>query len=745
AFSNLASSLDYYFYVKDANGCIGVAVAFAYFSRFCLYQFNMSIGDYVCGNNGSISVTETGLSTGVYTGPYLYSLDGINYQATGDFNNLSAGRYNLYTKDNSGNINIYGFNLAENCLIIIQYIAVSAACKQNDGSLAVTAANGTAPYTYTIDGINYQSSNTFNALAPGNYYITAKDANGITSSLQAAVYDRCPVVEAVSSAETCVKNDGSITAAGFKGSQPYQYSMDGVNFKTNNNFAGLVAGTYTITIRDALGFTGTVQIAVKNDCLNIYASSQPSTCGNINGSINLTVTNGTAPYQYSMDGVNFQASSTFNSLASGPYTITVKDADGLTSSIIVTVTNTVGPKINAIANSTSCLNNDGSITALNIGGTTPFQYSIDGSNFQNSGVFPGLDTGMKTLIVMDANGCNDTLKIIVPLISNLTVTAGVSISICQGTGATLNASTNGSSFTWSPSSSINNTASLKPVASPPITTKYYLTASKGICSKTDSLTIFVSPAPVANAGLDTSTCYGKNIQLQGSGGIDYLWSPVAYLDNPDISNPTVTNPVKTITFYLTVTDMNNCKSIQPASVTVKIEPPAKVFAGNDTSVIINQPLQLNAMDVNNSGFDSYVWSPASGLNDPTVQDPIALITNDIIYTVTASTPDGCEGTSSIAVKVFTISDIFVPNAFTPNGDGHNDILKAILIGIKEFKYFAIYDRWGQRVFYTKNQGLGWDGMISGQLQNTSTYVWMAGGIDFKGTVIERKGFVILIR
>jgi gliding motility-associated-like protein len=738
-FSNLWSGV-YYFFVKDANGCIGINLVNVFYAG-CDGTADIA-GGYACGNSGYLTARDLNEFN---NGPFLYSLDGINYQNTGNYYNLSVGMYNLYMKDKNNRIQIFGFNIAEDCQVRIQYIAVSAACQQNDGSMTVTATNGTPPYSYTIDGINYQSSNVFTGLAPGNYYITAMDATRVKSSLQAVVYDRCPVVEAVSSAETCAGKDGAITAAGFKGTGPYQFAIDGINFQTGNSFSGLAAGAYTITIKDALGFTGTVQVSVNNSCLAASTVTTPSTCGNSNGSVIVSVTNGVAPYQYSVDGVNFQAGSTFNNLAAGGYMVTVKDANGTTTTTNAGVTNIAGPQITATASAASCSNNDGGLDASNIGGTSPFRYSVDGVNFQSSSIFSGLDTGTKIVTVQDANGCTASLQVIVPVLSDLSLDAGNNITICEGTSSSLSASTNGDTFSWAPSYNLVNTATLKPTASPDTTTKYYLTAKKGICSKTDSATVVVNPAPVANAGLDASTCYGKSVPLQGSGGVNYLWSPDTDLDNPDIADPTVIKPVNTITYSLIVTDGNHCTALQPATVTVTVTPPAKVFAGNDTAVIINQPLQLNAVDINNSGFDTYRWSPPSGLSSPFIRDPVAVIVNDITYYVTASTAAGCEGIDSISITVFAVSDILVPNAFTPNGDGHNDIFKATPIGIREFKYLAVYDRWGRRVFYTSNPSNGWDGTVSGNRQSAGTYVWMAGGIDYKGNTVARKGTVLLIR
>jgi gliding motility-associated-like protein len=738
-FSGLPSG-SYYFYVRDAAGCIGSILVFM--DSFGCDANEGIIGGYECENDGGLNAKDVSFDG---NGPFQYSLDGGSYQPTGNYTGLGPGLHILLIKDNFGIVKTYGVTYAQNCQLAIQYVAVSAACQQDNGSLTVTAGNGTPPYTYTIDGINYQPGNVFNNLAPGNYYVTAKDLTGVTSSVPATVYDRCPVVEAVASPATCAGNDGVITAAGFKGTAPYQYSIDGVNFQAANSFGGRAPGNYTITIRDALGFTGTVQVTVTNACLNVTASMTSSTCGSANGTITAGATDGTTPYQFSIDGVNFQPGGNFGGLASGPYTVTVKDAVGLSTTTTITVTNIPGPQLGATAASASCLNNDGGIDAAASAGTTPYQYALNGGGWQPGGVFAGLDTGAQVVRVQDANGCAATTTVTVPLVSNLTVDAGNAITLCQGKSSTLNGSTNGSGYTWTPATGLTGISNLQPAVAPDSSIYYYLTATLGICTATDSVMVLVHPAPVANAGADTGVCPGKSIQLQGSGGIAYQWSPDTWLDNTAIADPTVTAPTHSITYSLVVTDVNQCQSLEPSTVTVTLTPPPSVFAGNDTSVLVGQPLPLQAIDIGNSGFDSWQWSPVLGLSNPSIADPVATITGNITYYVTATTADGCVGTDSIAIKAFTTVDILAPNAFTPNGDGHNDVFRAIPLGIKDFHYLAVFNRWGQRVFYSTDPGKGWDGTIGGQSQPAGVYVWMAAGVDYQGEMLQRKGTVILIK
>jgi gliding motility-associated-like protein len=251
--------------------------------------------------------------------------------------------------------------------------------------------------------------------------------------------------------------------------------------------------------------------------------------------------------------------------------------------------------------------------------------------------------------------------------------------------------------------------------------------------------------PIANAGPDVTYCYENTPRLNGSGGVKYEWTPTTFLSNPNIANPfvNVNNP-GTYTYNLSVTNAAGCKSAGTDAVSIKILPKARIFAGNDTLIAINQPLQLNAVDVDNIGFVDYTWSLPSGLNNAGIKNPIAIINTDRLYTVTGTTTKGCKATDNINIRVFTNADIYVPTAFTPNGDGLNDVMRPMLVGIKELKYFTIYNRYGEIVFKTSTSGKGWDGLISGKMQNTGSFVWVAEAIDFKGNVLFRKGMFTLI-
>ncbi len=171
-------------------------------------------------------------------------------------------------------------------------------------------------------------------------------------------------------------------------------------------------------------------------------------------------------------------------------------------------------------------------------------------------------------------------------------------------------------------------------------------------------------------------------------------------------------------------------------------------AGLDLRACINQPLQFNAVSTDIIK-DSYTWSPSTDLDDATVGNPVATFpigTDSATYIVKAIDSIGCFAFDTVHVKIYDLSaGIYVPNAFTPNGDGLNDVFIPIGLGLEKFITFQIYNRWGQLLFSTGDEGKGWDGTFNGQPQSNGTYVWMARGVDYKGATVQRKGYVSLIR
>lgn len=453
------------------------------------------------------------------------------------------------------------------------------------------------------------------------------------------------------------------------------------------------------------------------------------------------------PVEYSINNGPWQTSNIFSNLPVGIYKVKIRDLTGCVDSLDIPITQLYPDFIisGTIEQAASCSGlADGSVTVNLAGGKSPYLYSLDGINFQNSNTF-NLTTGNYTVFVKDENNCTTSKNIFIPLNNSVTLEAGPDLTICEGKSIKINTLSNANSFLWSPAATLDDGLLQSPVAKPVTTTKYYVTATTGICNRYDSITVLVNPAPIPNAGPDASVCFGKNAQLNGSGGVSYFWSPVSSLNNSRIQNPTTINLSGNITYSLHVVDANGCNSLKKDEVVITVTRRAIVDAGRDTVMPVGQPLHLYATDVNGVGFISWDWLPYDGLSNPSVVSPIATPDRSTVYTVTARTALGCVATDKIKIEVYKGPEIYVPNAFTPNGDSRNDVLKAIPVGIRTFNYFRIYDRWGTLIFSTTDPAIGWDGRIKGAAQPTATYVWMAEGIDYTGKVVRRKGSVIIIR
>lgn len=369
-------------------------------------------------------------------------------------------------------------------------------------------------------------------------------------------------------------------------------------------------------------------------------------------------------------------------------------------------------------------------------------YNILFANTSTPIVFPKQTTWYN--VEMDDNGCKNTDSVRVRVVNNVSLTVRTDTTFCKGDGVQLRAVSNGLKFSWSPNLSLSNSNIVNPIANPPVTTIYQLKASIGKCSATDDVEVFVVPYPFVDAGQDVTICYRTSVQLNATiKAADFFWKPQGSLTNARISNPIAT-PSVTTKYILTATDTLGCPKPGYDTVLVTVLPNVNAFAGRDTAIVAGQPLQLNA-----SGGKSFRWSPSFGLNRTNVPDPVARLFGDpdsIRYKVFVTDAMGCVDSATVLVKIFYMNPkIFVPTGFTPNGDGLNDVLKPIAVGIEKIEYFRVYNRWGQLVFSTTTNGQGWDGKIGGKDQTSASFVWLVKAVDYTGKSVFQKGTSTLIR
>ncbi|MEI8074080.1 MAG: gliding motility-associated C-terminal domain-containing protein [Bacteroidota bacterium] len=256
---------------------------------------------------------------------------------------------------------------------------------------------------------------------------------------------------------------------------------------------------------------------------------------------------------------------------------------------------------------------------------------------------------------------------------------------------------------------------------------------------------------------DTTICFGTIAQLTAliQTGTNYQWlNPSSiYNGGSGIVSGTPfliqarTAPSKKTDYIIRIFNAG-CPNYLYDTIHINVSSPLSINAGRDTTVLIDQPLQLKAFP-SDGRQATYLWTPSTGLSSTIIDNPIATLDGSldfIKYTVAIIDSLGCSATDNLLVTLNRNGpEIFMPTGFTPNADGKNDLLKPTVKGITQQFYFSVYNRWGQQVFFTNEIGRGWDGTWNGTMQPSGAYVFVTEGADYLGHKISRKGTAVLIR
>jgi len=361
--------------------------------------------------------------------------------------------------------------------------------------------------------------------------------------------------------------------------------------------------------------------------------------------------------------------------------------------------------------------------------------TLNDANIANPQASP-VSTTSYQVKVTNAEGCSETASIKVNVKPIPVITKSNDSAICKNTSVKLFV-TGGTSYKWFPNSSLDNSSAATAIASPSETTLYHIDiVDINSCIYHDSIKISVRPAAVFSVSPDNSVCAKQSQQLAASGGDSYLWTPALFLDDPNVSNPVAT-PNSSITYSVSIKE-NTCN--ESATLFTKLvvlpSPDLQINKSNDINCTLPSA-RLTAY-----GAEDYTWTPASGLSSATIFNPVATPLISTVYTVTAKGVNGCVNSDTISVKVDLNENRFfgLPNSFTPNGDGLNDCFGVRYWGQVDKLDFSIYNRFGQKVFFTDNASKCWDGTFKGEPQSAGVFVYIikaktvCGNIDKKGTV-----------
>ena len=696
--------------VTDASGCTAVTVVtIPSTAAPSLTASGSSAGCSI--SNGSATANPSGGTPG-YT--YLWSDGQITQTATG----LAGGTYTIIVTDANGCTATTTVNVGTTAAPTASASAfANVLCNGgNNGSAIANPSGGTPGYTYLWS--NGQTPQTATGLTAGNYTVTVTDANGCSVDAVASITEPTSIQVTTSSTNAICNGDSSGTATvnASGGTPGYNYQWS--NGQITATATGMLAGTYIITVTDANNCTSTSSVLVgQPPALTAALTTTNVVCnGGNTGSISVNVGNGTAPYNYIWN--NGQTTQTTTGLAIGNYTVNVTDANGCTATSWVNISQPAALATSISPNSPLCNGgNNGSATANTLNGTTPYSYLWN--NGQTTQTSFGLAAGTYTAVVTDANGCTATATVTIVNPQPLNASAISTNPLCNGgaNGTATVSVVNGTapySYLWS-NGQITQTAT--GLASG--TYSVSLTDANG-CTAFTTVTL-TQPPPInltATSAAD-SVCMNDNVSLfanviGGSPNYTYNWQP-GNLSGASIS----VNPSTTTTFVVTVTDANGCTAAAPGTAVVTVMP--NPTAGFDTLSGGGFSSSFAFNDTSTGGI-SWSWIFSDGTTS-SIQNPTHIFPGAGTYTVTqiVYNQDGCPDTALIVITIG--EDISIPNVFTPDGDGTNDVFYIPNTGVKEF-HIIIFDRWGAKVFETTADEIRWDGRsLSGKLLTDGTYFY----------------------
>jgi large repetitive protein len=739
--------------VSDANGCSITSTATITQPTLLTANISNTINISCNGtSDGSATVTAGG-GTGTYT--YLWNTSPVQMTATAV--GLPAGIYTVAVADANGCTQTTTVTLTEPTAVIANASTASVACNGgSDGQAFATASGGTGTFTYqwSPTGGNSATANNLNA---GNYTVLVTDANGCTQTTTTTVTEPTLLTSAIPTQVnvSCFGgNNGFADATAAGGTGTYTYAWNTVPVQTTSTASNLAAGNYSVLITDANGCTTSSNITITEPSqLN---AAIPSSVNNVcnAGAIGSAVAAGSGgspgySYLWTPSG---GSNATANNLAAGTYSVLITDANGCTATESVVITEPTAVTLAVNAPATICISQSATITATAGGGNAPYSYLWSNGNTTASQSVSPSATTTYTVTATDANGCTVVPQTVTVNVNPpLNISTMAPTSVCVNQTATFSSAVNGGNggpytYAWS-----NGSSSASTTMTITANTTLIVTINDG-CSPAvqDTITVAADPLPVVNfTPADDAGCAPLTVNFADSStaaaGSTYLWN----LGNGDVSNQqsfSYTYPAAgTYNVTLTVTTPQNCKATAaPHPVQVYPLPIANYTTSGDVVPIYNPYVDFINLA---SGATYWIWN----FGDSTTSEqlnPSHMYHDTGTYSIQliVETPFGCRDTIDGVIVVRGEYTMFIPNTFTPNGDGMNDFFSAYATGISDFD-MVILDRWGAKLYHTYNINKPWDGSYfeNNKMCQNDVYVYKITARDIYGKLHTYVGHVTLWR
>ncbi|RYE26155.1 MAG: T9SS type B sorting domain-containing protein [Sphingobacteriales bacterium] len=735
----------YTFHIKDANQCVkDTTINITEPTKLIIS--NIVAVDANCYNSldGSFTVTASGGTPG-----YTYAANTGTFGTSNILGNLPAGTHTIHLKDANGCLVDSVRSLLQPTRIVPSVSLRNSTCSDlRDGRVTLSATGGSPGYTYAMNAGTYTTSATFTSLNAATYTFHVKDAHGCIRDTLIAVIDSLHVRGNINVTDANCNREasGMIQIQPVGGEAPYQYALNSNPFANINVFGTLMANTYTVHIKDVNGCTKdtTIIITEPTRIVPSVVLTHEICYKYNNGSIQVSATGGVPSYAFALDANAYSPSGSFSTLFAGTYTVHVQDAHGCIHDTLVTLTEPPGVDINSVnITNVLCFGEASGVVVVNAsGGNPPLQYSPDQVVFQTSKTLTGFTAGDHFIRVKDVNNCfRDTLVRLteppVLLIDAVTVTNPTCEGFADGE-VSIVASGGTSAYRYAYA---NNASQSSPLISNVLEGTYaFSVIDNNGCKHDTTLTLTGYPhINIDDTVVTPVSCFGYEdgvIAVEASGGVQ----PLQYaMGSVQKFEPQFTG-LKAGEHTITVIDNKNCKKDVTATVGTPDELTIKLLATpNDCEGLDNGGAITTDVKGGTEPY-SFVWS-----NNAAVPE-LRGISNGV-YTAIVRDAHECTDSATARVAYDNCCKIFIPDAFTPNGDGKNDKIKVMFKGDMELKVFFIFNRFGQKVFTTKINGDGWDGMLNGTPQDLGTYNYYVQAIcGNAGTKeVEFKGTITLIR
>ncbi|MGZ4117222.1 MAG: Ig-like domain-containing protein, partial [Bacteroidia bacterium] len=630
-------------------------------------------------------------------------------------------------------------------------------CFGTSANLAVTP-NG-AGYTYSwAPAGSLSNAAIFNPVASPavntTYTVTVTDPSGCVGSDSVTVYADPQITLAVAGINvTCFGLcNGQTIVIPAGGTPGYTYSWTGGC--ANAACSSICPGTYTVTVTDSWGCTATGNATVTQPTVltNAITGTTPASCnGTCDGTATAAGAGGTVGggYLYSWNTVPVQNTATATGLCAGSYICTVTDANGCTATATATITEPTLVVIAPIVSPTICFGGSTTITASASGGNGgPYAYTwspaagLSATNIANPTASP-VATTVYTVNATDANGCPAApVNVTVTVNPPLSVVSAGTASICPGATTPISATgSNGTggpyTYVWTPAAGLDNPNISNPNASPATTTVYTVTVTDG-CSPavTSTVTVTILPLPVVAFVADTTSgcsplCVTFTNNSTVAGGTISTWA-FDYGDGSPVDTAhyhCYVAPASYIVGLTVTSSLGGCVSslTVPNYITVYPNPVAEFNATPNPATILDPSVTLN----NQSSPDVNYWFWDFGDGDTlgyTTADPTHSYPNIIASTynatLTVHNTFGCVATITHPIVIGPEFTFYIPNAFSPNGDGINDYFYGTGVGIVKYELY-VFDRWGNLIFDTDDINKYWDGKANhgSEMAQQDVYVW----------------------